>query len=144
MDSTLYFMHSSKQLLHFIKQEIISPAELFENINDWVQKNNHKIKYSSQVQGGKETLQQPSTPTSLQQQTGAQDFYGIVRWSILVKICYCASFKVNITHQFIVQLLTALCVSFNFKAIDPKLRGLRNPEKISQISAVPHQLPKRC
>ena len=86
MDSTLYFMHSSKQLLHFIKQEIISPAELFENINDWVQKNNHKIKYSSQVQGGKETLQQPSTPTSLQQQTGAQDFYGIVRWSILVKI----------------------------------------------------------
>ena len=90
LDSTLYFMHSSKQLLHFIKQEIISPAELFENINDWVQKNNHKMKYSSQVQGGKETLQQPSTPTSLQQQTGAQDFYGIVRWSILVKICYCA------------------------------------------------------
>ena len=41
----------------------------------------------------------------------------------------------------IVQWLTALFISFNCKAPDPNLGGLKNQEKIFQFSAAPDQLP---
>ena len=45
----------------------------------------------------------------------------------------------------IVQWLTDLFISFNCKAPDPNLGGLKNQEKIFQFSAAPDQLPNmRC
>ena len=41
----------------------------------------------------------------------------------------------------IVQWLTALFISFNCKAPDPNLGGLKNQEKISKFSPATHQLP---
>ena len=45
---------------------------------------------------------------------------------------------------YVVRWLTALCVSFNCKAPDPNLGGLKNQEMISQLAPLPISfLPKR-
>ena len=44
--------------------------------------------------------------------------------------------------SLLVWRLTALCVSFDCKALDPNSGGLKNQENISQFSTTFHQLPK--